>query len=85
MNIELSKDSKKFLKSQNFKISKRIILRLEKLLENPFPTDMKRVVNVKDKWFRIRVGDYRIEYAVKAGTIFVFNINKRSRIYDRNK
>jgi len=48
------------LKSQNLKISKRIISQLEKLLENPFPTDMKRVVNVKDKWFRIRVWHYRL-------------------------
>ena len=54
----------KFLKKIPADNNERIINKIKSLQNNPFPTDTKRVVNVKDKLFRIRVGKYRILYAV---------------------
>ena len=58
--------------------------RIEKLKEEPFPQDVKRVVGKKDKIFRVRVGDYRIQYSViyEKNLIFISDIDKRGRAYD---
>ena len=39
--------------------------KIELLKQNPFPSDSKRIVNVEDKVFRIRVGKYRILYRIE--------------------
>ena len=64
-------------------MSQRIIERIEKLIGEPFPSDVKRVVNKKEKIFRVRVGDYRIQYSVfyEKSLIFVSDIDKRERAY----
>ena len=61
----------------------RLLDRIERLAGDPFPTDVKRVVNRKEKVFRVRVGDYRIQYSVfyDKMMIFVFDIDKRPRAY----
>jgi len=45
--------------------------------------DVKRIVNRKEKIFRIRVGDYRIQYSViyEKNLLFISDIDKRSRAY----
>lgn len=63
---------------------KRILNAIEKLTENPFPSDAKRVEGYTDvKVFRIRVGQYRVLYYVdyKASTITLVKIDKRERVY----
>jgi len=62
-DIELSSHAKKFLKRADKELVTRIIQKIEILAEDPFPPDAKRIVNRKDKLFRIRVGDYRIQYS----------------------
>ncbi|MCH8003285.1 MAG: hypothetical protein IH934_01535 [Nanoarchaeota archaeon] len=59
-NIEFSSHAKRFLKKAGKELAKRIIDKIEKLNIEPFPSDVKRVVNRKEKIFRLRVGDYRI-------------------------
>jgi mRNA interferase RelE/StbE len=73
----------KFLKKAEKKLHDRIIQKLNKLADEPFPPDAKRVVGRQEKVFRIRVGDYRILYVVyfEEKTILVADIDKRSRIY----
>jgi len=81
--IELSSHAKRFLKKADKQISIRIVERIEKLAEDPFPSDVKRVVNRKEKIFRIRVGDYRVQYSVlyDKNVVFVSDIDKRPRAY----
>ena len=81
--VEFSSSAKKFLKKSEKQIAERIIDRIEKLKEEPFPTDVKRVVNRKEKIFRIRIGDYRIQYSIFYDTnlLFISDIDKRPRAY----
>ena len=81
--IELSSHAKRFLKKADKQLAKRIIERIEKLGAEPFPTDVKRVVNRKEKIFRVRVGDYRIQYTVhyEENLVFISDIEKRPRAY----
>ncbi len=52
---------------------------------DPFPSDSKRVVGRKEKVFRIRVGDYRVEYLVDydINEVLIADIDKRERVYHR--
>ncbi|MFT4326528.1 MAG: type II toxin-antitoxin system RelE family toxin [Candidatus Woesearchaeota archaeon] len=80
----LEKNVIKFLSKLNKDLSKRIFGKIETLRINPTPSDSKRLVNVKDKVFRIRVGDYRVLYRIEGNTVvIVFLIDKRSRVYNR--
>lgn len=81
--IEFSSHAKKFLKKSDKQLASRIIKRTERLVEDPFPSDIKRVVNRKEKVFRVRVGDYRIQYSViyDKNIIFISNIEKRPKAY----
>ena len=82
-NISFSSQAKKFLKKSEKEPTRRLIEKIEKLVIDPFPTDVKRVVNRKEKIFRVRVGDYRIEYIViyEKNLIFITEIEKRPRAY----
>ena len=51
----LEKNVIKFLSKLNKDLSKRIFDKIETLRINRTPSDSKRLVNVKDKVFRIRV------------------------------
>ena len=83
LNINHSKKTGRFLKKCDINITKRIIERIEKLSENPFPSDCKRILDRKEKTFRVRVGDYRILYSVykKDNLLFISNIDKRPKAY----
>lgn len=83
LNIEFSSSAKKFLKKGDKQIAKRILNKIEQIAEDPFPTDVKRVVNRKEKIFRVRVGDCRIQYSIfyTENLIFISDIDKRSRAY----
>jgi len=81
--IHLSNRAKKFLKNTDKDLFDRIVKRLEELSKDPFPMDSKRVIGQKEKVFRVRVGDYRILYAVflEENSLLVVNIDKRSKVY----
>ena len=83
-SVEFSSDAKKFLKKVEKQVTERIINKIKKLKEDPFPSDVKRVVGKRDKIFRIRVGNYRIQYSVfyEKTLIFISDIDKREKAYD---
>ena len=82
-NVEFGSQPQKFLKKAEKKIVARIIDKIEKLSIDPFPPDVKRVVNRKEKIFRVRVGDYRIQYLViyEKNLLFIADIEKRPQAY----
>jgi mRNA interferase RelE/StbE len=83
-SIEFSGCAKRFLKKLDKTVVTRIIERIEPLSNEPFPPDVKRIVNKKEKIFRIRVGDYRIQYLViyDSHLVFISDIDKRESAYD---
>ncbi|MFH0876233.1 MAG: type II toxin-antitoxin system RelE/ParE family toxin [archaeon] len=82
-SVFLEKNVIKFLEKQEKLTKERIIAKIESLKENPFPSDAKRIVNIYDKVFRIRVGKYRVLYRIEDEKIVViFLIGKRENVYD---
>ena len=85
LSVRLEKPAEKFIEKLRDKILlKRILNRIDKLKENPFPSDAVRVEEYKkDKVFRVRVGDYRILYYFnhEVSLIVIINIDERSRVY----
>ena len=85
LEIEYSDNSKKFLKKLDKHLALRILDRLERLKDNPVPSDAKLIGRENgDKIFRYRAGDYRALYKIKESemTILITKIDKRPRIYD---
>ncbi len=83
-SVKFSSDSLRFLKKAEKETVGRILERIDKLRVEPFPSDVKRVVGKKDKIFRVRVGNYRIQYIViyQENLILITDIDKRERAYD---
>ena len=83
-SVEFSSSAAKFLKKTDKQLVKRLIEKIEKLETDPFPSDVKRIVNQKEKIFRVRVGDYRIQYSVyfEKNMVFISDIDRRERAYD---
>lgn len=83
--VFIGSKARKFLKRSENEVYHRIKEEIRKLENDPFPAEVERVKGLKGrKVFRVRVGDYRIQYVVyhDKKEILVFNIDKRSRAYD---
>jgi mRNA interferase RelE/StbE len=82
--IEVSNSSKRSLKKADKNLCERVLERIKKLRENPFPKDCKRVEGRKEKIFRVRVGKYRIMYTLfkEQNKLLILDIDKREGIYD---
>lgn len=78
--IEFSNDSKKFLKKLDKHEAEIIVNKIYSMRENPF-RNLKRLQG--NKFWRLRVGDYRaiIDVIVSNNKIFVVRIGKRSGVY----
>ena len=63
-DIFLGPQPEKFLKKADKELRERIWKKLDELKQNPFPSDVVRVVGRKEKAFRVRVGAYRIQYYI---------------------
>ena len=61
-------------------ISRRIVLKVKELQENPFSKDIKRLKG--ETYFRLRVGDYRVIFDIIRDTIIVLNVGHRKNIYE---
>jgi mRNA interferase RelE/StbE len=81
--VRLGSKAQQFLRTCDKELYERICAKLEKLGEEPFPHDMKRVVGAKEKTFRVRVGGYRILYIVllDENVVVIVNIDKKPKAY----
>jgi len=61
--IEIAKKAIKQINSLPYFIIKNVSKRIDKLAENPFPYDSKKL-KANENAYRIRVGNYRILYEV---------------------
>ena len=57
--------------------AKNIVRQLLALMENPMPPSA-RLVRGKGDYYRVRVGGYRIVYAVCGGTLRIHAVGKRN-------
>mgnify|MGYP001561785929 CR=1 FL=1 len=80
--IVLSNQAAKFIKRADTVLAERLINKLEALKREPVGHDSKRIIG--RELFRVRVGNYRILYAVQydQNTIFVEKIDHRERVYE---
>lgn len=83
LELQFSSQAKKFLKKIDDMNWKRITDKIKNLQAEPFPSDTKRIIGRKEKTFRVRVGDYRIQYSVfyEKNILFISDIDKRPRAY----
>lgn len=81
MNIFLSSKAVKQLKKLPFKMRELILDKIKLLAKNPFPSNSKKLIN-REGW-RIRVGDYRILYALnnKNKELTILSVTHRREAY----
>ena len=82
-SIKFNSKSTKTLHNLPENISLRMLSKIRNLVSDPIPHDAKKIINVKGKMFRIRIGDYRVLYVLnyEDKEIYISNIDKRERIY----
>ncbi len=82
-SIIFARSASKELEVLPNKIIEKILIEIEKLSYNPFPIGSKKLKCEKFRW-RIRVGDYRIIYAVKSKELIIdiIRIRHRKEVYN---
>ena len=82
--VFLSSNAERFLKKSPKDLKERILQKIKNLAEDPFPSDSKRIVGRDEKIYRIRVGDYSVQYVVfyDKKEVLISDIDKRQRAYD---
>lgn len=82
--IEFTPRAVRDLKGLDRQIRARIANRIDALAENPLPQGIKKIAG-EDELYRLRVGEYRILYQVKAKVLLVLivGIGHRREVYRR--
>mgnify|MGYP003325899470 CR=1 FL=1 len=83
--VRIGRSATKELESLPDKVIARIAAKIDGLAEHPRPTGAKKLVGADDLW-RVRVGDYRIIYAVDdaEAVVEIRVIRHRKDAYDRS-
>ncbi len=83
--VKLTKRAFKDLSALDRATQRRIDQRLLKLQTEPFSPDAEKLSGIKEDWFRVRVGDYRILYDVRSESlvVLVIRIGHRREIYKK--
>lgn len=82
--IVVTRAAQKELDSLDIPVLRRVAPKIDELAANPRPPGCRKLSGVENRW-RIRVGDYRVIYAVDdAGRVVeVIAFRHRSNAYDR--
>lgn len=86
--ISLHPDAVKFLRDLNPEMKERLKSGIKSLEQDPFKSrshsDIKKLKGTKKRedLYRLRIGDYRVIYAVEENTIFILEIVPRGKGYD---
>ncbi len=83
--IEWKKSAINELKSLPKQVIKRVIKKVKELEKNPTPKGVKKLLGC-ERFYRLRVGKYRIVYEIKKGKliIFIIKVGHRKNVY-KNK
>lgn len=82
--VELDAGARKDLRAiRDVRLRGRIVRALQGLETDPRPADAKRLVGHAGVW-RVRVGDWRIAYAIRDEVLLVLvvAVGKRGKIYE---
>jgi mRNA interferase RelE/StbE len=82
-NVSLKRAAQKEVRALDAIVRVRVIRAVRELANEPRPTGCRKLVDSDNRW-RIRVGDYRIIYAVDdvAHTVDVVAVRHRSKAYE---
>ncbi len=80
--ITFARSARKELEALDILIVNRIFPKIEMLVEDPRPSNCRKLQGEKNLW-RIRIGDYRVIYAIheKERVIDIIGIRHRSDAY----
>jgi mRNA interferase RelE/StbE len=84
LKVVLGVSARRFLKKCDKQLYKHLLEKIKLLQMEPFPRDVKRIQGKKGATlFRVRVGDYRVQYVVfqEKNELLVTDIDKRARVY----
>jgi mRNA interferase RelE/StbE len=79
-NVVWDPHAEKELEKLEFLTAKRIVQKVMKLEEDPFKEDVIRLKGSSD--FRLRVGDYRVIFAIDGEVIMILKVGHRRNIYE---
>jgi mRNA interferase RelE/StbE len=82
-SVRFSPRAQRDLRGLPAQVVQRVLPRIDELAEDPRPQGAKKLSGEKDIW-RIRVGDYRVLYAIDDGirVVEVRKVGHRKDIYD---
>ena len=80
--IEYRPAARRDLKRLDLPTRRRIVLRIEKLADNPRPRGVE-TLSGSERLYRLRVGDYRIVYVIKdkALLVLIVRVGHRREVY----
>ena len=81
-SVVFARSARRELEQLDVRVARRIISRIEALGSNPRPPGCVKVQGTDDLW-RIRVGDYRVIYAIddRAHVVDISAVRHRSDAY----
>ncbi len=77
--ISYEKEALKELEKLEPSLSRRIVCKIEKMSENPYACDVKKLM--ASDYYRLRVGDYRVLFIFENNTIKILKVGHRQQIY----
>ena len=80
--VEFERSAKKNLDRLDGPIRARVLRKVAALADDPRPPGATRLVNADDLW-RIRIGDYRVVYAIEDDrlVVIVVRVAGRGKVY----
>ena len=83
-SVTFAASAKKELRDLPTEAVGRLIPKIRELADNPRPVGSKKLHGYRNRW-RIRVGDYRVVYAIddKASMVDITRIAHRKDVYDQ--
>lgn len=78
LKLEISKQVGKSLEHLQAKYFKQILGKIIKLLEDPYPQDLKKIKIEGKEYFRVDSGEYRIIYRATTTVLTLVLIDKRN-------
>lgn len=78
LKLKPNRDIEKSLADLPPKQFRQIMLKVLKLLSNPYPNDVKKIVINNTEYQRVDIGEYRIIYKLDSEVLYLVLIDKRN-------
>jgi mRNA interferase RelE/StbE len=81
--IDIKPSARKELRKLSVSLASLIVKKIDSLGRDPRPVGCKKLVNNKDEFWRVRVGDYRILYTIDDAIriVDIHHVGNRREIY----